>query len=219
VPRAELVGDGLTPYPAPRQLPDAAATADLPPPDEETPPKPLDERPSPVPGPEPMEGETSMAGGAVRAAGCLGASFVSVAVTAGLGLGATAAVLLAAAWGLGWFQGAITTDPLIVHAEPPHRWSKAPQLLGSGGRSTVRRRAVQDGLSKRSGAMGRRCGAKGRAVVELLYEPDGTIVHALIDDGWLDPKARACVERELSGFQLGVRIQKESRVRVAIPLE
>jgi hypothetical protein len=160
-----------------------------------------------------------MAGGAVQAAGCLGLSFVSVAATAGVGIVVTGAVLLVAAWGFGWFGGSHTTAPLIVDAQPPERWASAPQLLGSGKRAVMRRRAVQAALSKRSGAMGRRCEAKGYAIVELLYEPDGTIVHAMIDDGWLGPKARLCVERELSGFPLGVAIPKESRVRVAIPLE
>jgi len=216
VPRAELVGDGLTPGPSPRQLPDVAVTADLP----EPPPQPLGRSPSPPPGPEPLEAETSLAGGAVQAAGCLGLSFVSVTATAGVGLAATLALLLGAAWGFGWFDATSgTTDPLVVRARPPHRWAQAPQLLGSSKRGVVRRRAVQDALSARSGAIGRRCEAKGHAVVELLCEPDGTIVHALIDDGWLEPKVRTCVERELSGFALGVRIPKESRVRVAIPLE
>lgn len=224
VPRSELVGDGLTPGPAPRHLPDVAATADLP----EPPPPPAPAPPSAPPARRPMEaspapgsmdGGSSMAGGAVQAAGCLGLSFVSVTVTAGVGLALTAMVLGAAAWGFGWFEGTVTTEPLVVAAQPPHGWATTPQLLGTGPKAVVRRRAVQDALAKRSGAIGRRCAAKGHAVVELLYESEGTIVYAMVDEGWLEPKVRDCVEKELSGFQLGVRIPRESRVRVAIPLE
>jgi hypothetical protein len=160
-----------------------------------------------------------MAGGAVKAAGCLGLSFVGVAASGGVGGLATVAGLLLAAWGFGWFAGAANVDPLIVRADPPHRWAEVPELLGTGPKSVLRRHAVQDELHKRGASIGRRCDARGRIVAELLYEPDGVIVYALVDDGWLPPVQQACVEKELAGLNLGVRVQKEVRIRVAVALE
>ena len=162
--------------------------------------------------------EGSRAGGVGRAAGCLGLSFMGVAMSGGGGLLAVALVWVAAAWGFGWFGGPVELVEVRVPDPPPSAWTRAPHMLGKNARAAAKRLEIQGALSEHGKAVGSACQTKGALLAEVLIAPNGNIEHAAVDpEGWTTTQRR-CLERELDRLDLDLRTPRQSRVRVAMPV-
>jgi serine/threonine-protein kinase len=157
-------------------------------------------------------------GGVGRAAGCLGLSFMGVAMSSAAGLAAVALVGLGAAWAFGWLGGVTVLEPVTVGPTAPKEWEEVPHMLGRNDKARGKRLEVQEAVSTKARGLADRCDAEGPVLAELLITPRGRVDHLRVDpEGW-SPSQRRCIEDALRGADLELRTPRDARVRVAFYL-
>ncbi len=180
--------------------------------------------PSPTPPPAPLAARAEAAppsggSGVGRAAGCLGLSFMGVAMSSAAGLAAVALVAGAGAWAFGWVAGAPQLPPTTIGATPPAAWSEVPHMLGKNDKASAKRLTIQDALGSETRGLGKECDHRGLVLADVLITPRGGIDFAQVDPDGILPAARQCVERELLKLDLDLRTPRDARVRVALYLK